>query len=154
MQFEHIVAVNDLNNPFTLIIRRHQLWHGLMLRIRSPELFIPGVDEVRIEEIAPTLLLREMQLGKMRVTDKIYLVHEQQIRFETEAGLQHSGGMLEITIQEPEPNDLMVRFRYERPSCGDPEEEALSDYLYKMWQQVDLDGVRLIRSLVEQEKIA
>lgn len=153
MHYEHIVAVNDPGNPLSDTLTRDQLWRGLVLRIRSPELFLPGVASVQLQEIHPELLVREMQLGNMQVRDRIHLQHLQQIRFETESGEHHPGGTLVVSIMEPEPDFLLVRFKYEKPASGDPDEEKFSAYLFKMWQQVDLDSVKLIRKLVEQDKL-
>lgn len=153
MQYEHLVTVNDLSNPLVLALTRGQLWRGLMLRAEAPDLFLPGVEDVTILERSPALLVREMRLGNLLVRDRIHLQFEQQIRYDTEPSKQHAGGSLTVTITEPDADTLLVRFTYETPPSHDPEEIQLAAYLQKMWRQVDIDSICLIRDLAEQGQL-
>ncbi len=153
MHYEHLVAVNNPNNSSGFSISRKQLWQGLMLRVESPQLFIPNVEHVALQERTEHLILREMQLGVLLVRDTIRLQQESQIDFLTEPGEHHQGGRLVLTIEEPEPTNLFVRFCYNTPSSSDPEETKYESYLQKMWHQVDVECIRIIRGLAESGRL-
>ena len=128
MHYEHLVAVNDLSNPLILALTRSQVWRGLLLKVEAPDLFLPNVEAAEIIQRSPSLLIREMQLGALKIRDHIHLQFEQQIRYETQANDQHAGGMLTIDIIEPDEDNLLVRFTYNTPS-EETEEENIEHYL-------------------------
>jgi hypothetical protein len=149
MQFEHIVQINALDNPAAVRLTREQLWQGLLLRVRAPERFLPNITSVTFEPREDGGLLRRMRIGEVVVVDRITLLPGRAIEYLSEATESHRGGELTVTIAEPAPDALHVRFAYRRPDSPDPEERALETHLQRMWQQIDLDAMRLIRSLAE-----
>lgn len=153
MHYEHLVAVNDLSNPLILALTRSQVWRGLLLKAEAPDLFLPNVESAEIVERSPTLLVREMNLGSLMVRDRIHLQFEQQIRYETQANDQHAGGMLTIDIIEPDEDNLLVRFTYHTPGGESEEELKYASYLQKMWRDVDIESIRIIRALAEEEQL-
>ena len=44
LEFEHIVQVNEPENPTSADISRAHLWEGLVLRARSPQRFVEGIE--------------------------------------------------------------------------------------------------------------
>ncbi|GHU45455.1 hypothetical protein AGMMS50289_16720 [Betaproteobacteria bacterium] len=48
MRFEHLIQINDLNNPLQEFLNREQLWQGLWQRVEQPEIFLPGLDGCQI----------------------------------------------------------------------------------------------------------
>ena len=153
MHYEHLVAVNDLSNPLILALTRSQVWRGLLLKVEAPDLFLPNVEAAEIIQRSPSLLIREMQLGALKIRDHIHLQFEQQIRYETQANDQHAGGMLTIEIIEPDEDNLLVRFTYNTPSEETEEELKYASYLQKMWRDVDIESIRIIRALAEEEQL-
>jgi hypothetical protein len=153
VRYEHLVAVNDLNDPASFSLSRAQLWQGLLLRVNQPGLFVPGVERVSLLEQSESYILREMWLGSLLVRDHIHLQADAEIRFETEAGAQHRGGCLALTVEEPDSGMLFVRFRYEIPASDDPEDAQYESYLQEMWRQVDVESVRLIRDVAESGRL-
>lgn len=153
MRYEHLVAVNDPSNPAYFSVSREQLWSGLLLRVEQPQLLIPNVESVAFLEKTAEYALREMQLGVLLVRDAIRLLPASAIHFVTEPGERHRGGQLALTIEEPEPESLFVRFSYETPLSEDPEDSQYEDYLKEMWRQVDVEFIRLIRSLAESGRL-
>ena len=64
-------------------------------------------------------------------------------------GEQHAGGSLTITIEEPEPAALFLRFSYTTSFASNPnsEERAYIDYIKSAYHQSDVDCVQIIRTL-------
>lgn len=149
MHYEHIVAVNDLGNPQTLVLSRAQLWQGLMLRAESPQLFNPHIESVTILERTATVLLREVNFGNMLVRERIHLQEGVSLQHDTEPGANHAGGKLLVSIEEPDPDCLFVRFAYDTPAPQDAEVEQLVGYLQEMWRQMDVECIRTIRELAQ-----
>ncbi|WP_269532538.1 SRPBCC family protein [Chitinimonas sp. BJYL2] len=155
MHFEHLVQINNPDDPLLTVMSRAQLWRGLMRRVEKPEEFLVGVESVRIIERGEDWLKREMQLGALLVQDHILLAHEHIIQFATAPSAQHGGGHFTMVIEEPSPGDLFVRFRYETslPEAGEATTEAddayFADYVKSAYRATDIDAIRWIRELLE-----
>lgn len=150
MQFEHLVAVNDLTSFTASVLTRDQLWQGLLLRAESPQLFNPHIETVTLIERTPELIVREMDFGNLLVRDEIALIEALEIRYTTAASDQHAGGQLTVRIEEPQEHSLFVRFSYETPAPQNtPEEIQLGQYLKKMWQEMDVEAIGMIREFAE-----
>jgi len=151
MHFEHLVAVNDLTAQTTSILTRAQLWQGLLLRAVEPQRFNPHIETVTILERSVHLIVREINFGNLQVRDDIELKEGCEIRYTTAASDQHAGGQLTVRIEEPQEYALFVRFSYQTPAPQNtPEEIELGRYLKKMWQEMDVDAIKLIRELAEE----
>ncbi|AMC35737.1 SRPBCC family protein [Janthinobacterium sp. B9-8] len=148
MQLEHLIAVNDPSNDFAL--SRATLWQGLVLRAEAPDLFMAHIDSVEIIERSDIHLLRKITIGAMQIQDRIHLVNELHVRYDTEPSEQHAGGTLLMKIEEPESNMLFVRFHYQTPMDDQGEEEEYAKYLKAAWQQADLETIRKIRELAAE----
>jgi hypothetical protein len=148
LQLEHLVAVNDPSNDFTL--SRAELWQGLILRAEAPDLFMAHIDSVEIIERSDVHLLRKMIIGAMHIQDRIHLVNELHVRYDTEPSEQHAGGTLLMKIEEPESNMLFVRFHYQTPMDDQGEEEEYAKFLKAAWQQTDLETIQKIRELAAE----
>ncbi|MCB6184057.1 DUF1857 family protein [Leeia sp. TBRC 13508] len=152
MKFEHIIEINDLANPMVTPLSVEQLWQGLMLRVESPQLFLPHMDEVLFLARGDNWLEREVVFGSMRVRDHIRMDPMVRIEFVTEPNEQHQGGTMSMQIEMPESNRLFVRFAYE---TGLSETEThngvnVASYVKQAYQQHDIEMVKLIREMVEE----
>ncbi|MDW5417034.1 MULTISPECIES: AtaL-like protein [unclassified Iodobacter] len=152
MQLEHLVAVNDPSND--LVLTRAELWKGLLIRAECPDVFMPHVDHVEIIERSSLHLLRKMIIGAMHIQDRIHLVHEQHLRYDTEPSEQHGGGTLLMQIEEPETGMLFVRFHYQTPQDDQGEEEEYAKFLKAAWQQNDVETIKKIRELAAEGSLA
>jgi hypothetical protein len=152
MKFSHLIRINDPSNPSVTPLSRSQLWRGLVLRAEKPGQFVMGLDEVRILERAKDLLVRELHFGQARVRDTVRFEPMQQVRYDTEASAGIPAASLVMRIEEPEPEQLFVRFDYERQDRdGQPDGgNFYSGFLKNAYVETDLDTVRIIRRLVEQ----
>lgn len=156
VHFEHLVQINDPTNPLLAPISRDQLWRGLMRRVEQPGEFLVGVEHVALAVRSAQLIEREMLLGALRVVDRISLEPGRSIHFDTAPSEQHQGGSFTMTIEEPNPGDLFVRFSYRTAlpdGVGTPDSAAgdayFADYVKAAYRDTDVDGIRWIRELVE-----
>ena len=149
MNFEHLLQINDPENPQVESLTRQQLWQGLLHRVENPLPFLPGLEACTILERQEHALLRELDFGPATIQDRVTLADLHWVRFVIVPSEQHAGGSLTITIEEPEPGFLFLRFAYETTLAKDSnsEERAYIEYVKSAYHQSDVDCVRIIRTL-------
>jgi hypothetical protein len=149
MNFEHLIQINDPQNPLVAFLSREQVWHGLLHRVEDPVPFLPGLESCTILERSAEGLLRELDFGPSVIRDRVTLADMHWVRFDIEPGEQHAGGSLTITIEEPESGSLFLRFAYATSFATNPdsEERAYIEFVKSAYQQSDIDCVQLIRAL-------
>ena len=152
MQFEHLIAINDPQNPLVTALSRDQVWAGLCHRVDNPVPFLPGMVSCTIVERTEAHLRRQLNFGAAVIEDKVTQAENHWVRFDIQPGEQHAGGSLTITIEEPEPGALFLRFAYTTTfaAAANPEEQAYIEYIKSAYQQSDLDCVRVIRTLAAE----
>lgn len=154
MRFEHLVEINDLNNPLILTLSRAQVWAGLMARVEDSRAFLPGMDECCILERQEGRVTRLLRFGAVEIRDTVSFETEAWVRFTTEPTAEHAGGALTIRIEMPRPDlpeHLFLRFTYATSlaESGDIEDAAYAKYIEAAYHASDLDTVREIRRLAE-----
>ena len=152
MNFEHLIQINDPENPLIAPLNRAQIWEGLVHRIENPMPFLPGLESCTILERQANELLRELNFGPAVIQDRVTLAEAQWVRFDIQPSPTHPGGSLTITIEEPQPAFLFLRFAYRTTLASDPnsEERAYIEYIKSAYHQSDVDCVRLIRTLAAE----
>ena len=160
MRFEHLVEINDPLMPLLTELTRDQLWRGLVLRAEDPTQFIAGLDgatiDARRELSGVTELERTLDYGSFRVHDRVHLYPQRRSETHTAAGASWPASRMTITIEEPAPDDLYLRFVYEADSetAG---EGGLDEMTVALRQQAyecaDLDTVVRIRELAEAGRL-
>jgi len=58
MNFEHLIQINDLQNPLVETLSRDQVWQGLVHRVEDATPFLPGLESCTIVERHADHLLR------------------------------------------------------------------------------------------------
>lgn len=149
MNFEHLIQINDPDNPLVIPLSRDQLWQGLAHRIENPLPFLPGLEACTILDRQANELLRELRFGPAVIHDRVTLIEQHWVRFDIQPSASHAGGSLTITIEEPEPGFLFLRFAYQTTLASNPdsEERAYIEYVKAAYHQSDIDCVRIIRTL-------
>ena len=149
MNFEHLIQINDPENPLIPPLSRQQVWRGLLHRVEDPVPFLPGLESCIIIERHADALLRQLDFGPTVIQDRVTLAEAHWVRFEIQPSSAHPGGSLTITIEEPEPAFLFLRFVYRTTlaSKQDSEDRAYIEYVKSAYHQSDVDCVRLIRPL-------
>ena len=150
MKFEHLVLVNDPQNPLIAPMTRAQLWQGLLLRAEQPNIFMPQLESVRIVARGDLCLARELDFGSFKVRDRVRLEPMRRMVIETEASQERGIGALIVSIEEPGNDCLLVRFEYnlDRVHRDDAVQESMYDQFIKSaYLEADIDCVRIIRQL-------
>ncbi|TWO81258.1 SRPBCC family protein [Denitratisoma oestradiolicum] len=151
MKFEHLVEINDFRIPLLFRLNRAQVWAGLMHRVEDARPFLPGLDECRILARSEGFVERLLRFGQTEMRDRVSFAEAEWVRFETVPSEHHGGGVLTISIEEPEPGCLFLRFRYETlfASGHEAEDAAYGEFLRQAYEAADIDTVQWIRSLAE-----
>ena len=149
MNFEHLIQINDPENPLIEALNRDQVWQGLLYRVENPVPFLPGLESCNILERQANELLRELDFGPAVIRDRVTIAQGHSVRFVIEASEVHPGGSLHIAIEEPEASFLFLRFTYETTLANSPnsEDKAYIEYVKSAYHQSDVDCVRIIRTL-------
>lgn len=152
MNFEHLIQINDPENPLVTPLNREQLWQGLLHRVENPVPFLPGLEACTILERDANTLLRELDFGPAMIQDRVTLIDRQSARFDILPSEVHAGGSLTIAIEEPETGFLFLRFAYQTTLANSPnvEDRAYIEYVKSAYHQSDIDCVRIIRTLAAE----
>ena len=149
MKFEHLIEVNDLANPLQMQLTREELWFGLLCRAEDACIFLPGLEACHIIERSEDRLVRDLHFGSAIIRDCVTFDPLHWMRFESEANEEHPGGSLVITIEEPEPGALFLRFAYQTSLPEGGEEGRYAQFVRSAYHQSDLDTVRVIRMIAQ-----
>ena len=156
MRFEHLVQINDPLMPLLTEVTREQLWRGLVLRAEDPTQFIGGLERAVIDARSRSgdviELERTLDYGSFRVHDRARLYPQQRSEIHTRAGASWPASRMTITIEEPMPDDLYLRFVYEAESEAVGEgglDEMTVALRQQAYEGADLDTVVRIRELAD-----
>jgi hypothetical protein len=155
MRFEHLVQINDPLMPLLTSLTRAQLWRGLVLRAEQPTRFVLGLAgfaiHARDDSAEQATLMRTLDFGTFRVHDRVMLTPLQRSLTHTAAGPTWPASRLTISIEEPQPEQLFLRFLYEFEGEGERSQSAAeTDELRRQaYKSADLDTVQRIRELAE-----
>jgi hypothetical protein len=97
MNFEHLIQINDPDNPLVESLTRDQLWQGLLYRVEDPVPFLPGLESCTILERQANELLRELDFGPATIRDRVTLLAAEWVRFDIVPSETHAGGRLTIS---------------------------------------------------------
>lgn len=149
MRFEHLIEINDPHNPLIPPLTRAELWRGLMYRVENPIPFLPGLDRCVILERQAAELRRELHFGATTIQDEVSFEEGQRVHFAIAPSDNHAGGELTITIEEPAPGHLFLRFAYRTTLAegAQLEDRGYTEYVKSAYHASDVDCVRIIRVL-------
>jgi hypothetical protein len=152
MQFSHLIQINDPFNPLIEPLSREQLWRGLVLRAENPLLFVMALDGFEVLERSENALSRVLHFGSLSLRDRVSFSQMKQVRYEIEAAGDTPSATLVMTIEEPEPDQLFVRFDYETLQDGAkaPLDEVYSSLAKQAYVEADIDTISTIRRLAEE----
>lgn len=150
MRFEHLVEINDLDNPLIETLSREQLWQGLQLRAENPVPFTIGLDRFEVAARHDDGFDRVLYFGPTVIRDRVTLIALQQVHYEIQPEFGQTGGSLTMSIEEPEAQRLFVRFVYmmRLADGAEPVTEEYQAFLKQAYEQADLDTIRLIREML------
>jgi hypothetical protein len=149
MHFEHIVIINDPLQPLMLSLSRQQVWSGLLHRVEDARPFLPGLDECTVLSRTGNVFERRLRFNQTVITDRVTLVDQVSVQFDTAPSEAHGGGRLTIAIEEHGEGSLALRFTYESAFATghEVEDSAYADFLKQAYEAADIDTVAVIRLL-------
>ena len=154
MKFNHLIEINDPLNPLIEPLSRPQLWRGLVLRVQSPKLFVPWLDECTITSLDTHRLERTLRYGEVSIRDIVTLTPEELVQIDVPAQTDIVASGLSMRIEEPGPGLYFVRFSYD-----DGVEEAAgsmdafyNEFRHSAYQESDIDTIRIVRELAAQDR--
>ncbi len=159
MKFSHLVKINDPLNPLIDSLTREQLWRGLVIRAEQPILFVKYLDDCVLSEQSMQSVTRELRYGKVVVRDIVTYLSQLQARYQVPKQQDLGGSSLIMTIEEPEPEMLFIRFEYEDDAvalqpAAQAEQEFYDEFRRSAYQEGDIDTVRVICELAAEGRLA
>jgi hypothetical protein len=154
MRFEHLI---EINSPATSVqmavppITRSQLWRGLMVRVQTPQRFPMGPESCDWQETEPGLFSRTLRFGQHVMQDEVRCTPESRLVFTPQAHGDTTPIRLTLSIEEPAPALMVLRFVYEALGEQTAEEAYYNDYRHNAWLHNDRDMVRTLREWLTDE---
>jgi hypothetical protein len=155
MKFEHLIQINDQNNPLVPVLTREQLWRGLVLRAESPKYFMAHLDECTLSDKTLSSVNRVLRYGQVVIRDIVTYLPQIQVHYQVPAQGELPASHMRMVIEEPEPESLFVRFEYV-DEISKEEDDAVAfynDFRRSAYQEADIETIRLIRELAEQGQL-
>lgn len=153
MQFQHLIEINDPLNPLIDTLTRDQLWRGLVMRAEAPKLFIPWLDECDLLGRNGNVLSRALRYNALLIQDHVTFTPQEQVRYDVPAQEDIPASSLVVTIEEPQPGALFVRFAYESGFADDDMDAFYNEFRRSAYQEADIDTIRIIRQLAEEGRL-
>jgi hypothetical protein len=149
MHFEHLIQINDAGNPLVTPMTRAELWRGLVARARTPQAFPLGPDRCELAdgEGDDQPLRRQIHFGALVIEDRVRLDVGRGLHFEPRPQEGMPSVRLSITIEEPSPEALFLRFAYgsDEAVAGEGLGAQLQSLREQAWLANDQDMVRTLR---------
>lgn len=144
LEFQHIIQINDPDEPQIPDISRQQLWEGLVFRSRYPEYFTPTLSS-EIEEYTEDGFVRKLSFGQGYLRDRVTLVAEEEIRTAPAEDQPMLFAESITRIEEPAPGYLFVRFLYRRDAPPNSDGIDVGEYLKAAYVENDREAISLLR---------
>lgn len=149
MRFSHLVEINDPLNPLIDTLSREQIWRGLVLRVEMPKRFVPWLDRSDIKRRADDTLERVLHYGDTAIRDEVSFDKLNRVHVHVPRQGDIPLADLVMTIEEPGPGRLFVRFEYDDHSPEDQNEaeNMVNEFRRSAYQESDIDTIRTIREM-------
>jgi hypothetical protein len=155
MKFTHLIEINVPGNPLIMPLSRAQLWHGLVMRAERPTLFLIGLDSCEILERSDAGFPRKQQFGPLIVLDQVHFLNMTQVHYHVPQQNEIPVSDLTMTIEEPQPGALFVRFEYD-DHAGEIEADEVkfyNDFKRSAYLEADIDTIRVIRQMADDGQL-
>jgi len=149
MKFEHLIEINDLNNPLVPRMTREQLWNGLVLRAEFPKLFIGYMDSCVINSRDLDSLTRTLQFGDLKIHDNVQFEFLNFVHYQVPKQGDIPESCMRMTIEEPVISALFIRFSYDdgHGEVEDKENAIYNEYRRSAYVEADIDTVKILREM-------
>lgn len=156
MRFEHLIEINSPKATVQTMVTaftRAQLWLGLMARLQTPQRFPNGPDRCDWREIEPGRFERTVHFGQHVLHDEVLTIPNERMQFTPQAHGETSPIQLTISIEVPQPGQMVLRFVYLALREQTPEEAYYNDYRHSAWLHNDRDMVSTLREWLDSGEL-
>ena len=153
MQFQHLIEINDVLNPTIEPLTREQLWRGLVLRAETPTLFVPWLDECTLVGREGEVLTRSLRYDALLIHDQVTFLPQTAVRYDVPAQADIPQSSLVMSIEEPQPGALFVRFEYAVAQTDDEMDAFYNEFRRSAYQESDIDTIKVIRQLAAEGRM-
>ncbi len=154
MRFEHVIEINSPATSVQMVVptfSQEQLWRGLMIRVQTPQRFPMGPDRCDWQEVAPGVIQRALSFGQHALQDVVHLTPMSRMVFTPQAHGDTAPIRLTLSIEDPKPGQMVLRFVYEALAEQTAEEAYYNEYRHNAWLHHDRDMVRTLRQWLLEE---
>jgi hypothetical protein len=159
VRYEHLIEINNPLLPLLDPLDRDDLWQGLVQRAYAPQRFILGLEDARVDTASSdgstTVLNRILDYGAFKVEDTVTLRHGEAMITEVTGQDGSFQARLIITIEEPAPARLYLRFLYElaQDEAVDGLSAVTTELRQRAYYAADMDTVARIRELAAKRRL-
>jgi hypothetical protein len=144
---EHIVRINDATIPKGAWLTREQLWLGLAATMREPGTHDDSIDDcTTTHQTGDTLELRVAR-GHTTVLHTITQRPPDALSLRSLCQATGESATLDISIEEPAPGALFVRFAFELPDSASEDSVEEGNARRAAYEAYARDIVRSARRL-------
>ena len=149
MKFEHLIEINDPKNPVIPVFSREQLWNGLVLRAEFPKLFLSNLDECIITSRDIDGLTRDLHFGELTIHDRVQFNFFNYVHYQVPQQGEIPNSSLRMTIEEPAPSALFVRFNYDsrHTEAEDKENATYDEFRRSAYVEADIETIKILREM-------
>lgn len=148
MRFEHLLQVNDPGDPRVPPMSRAELWRGLMRRVETPQDFPLGPDRCDARADGDEIV-RSVHFGSLGFEDRVRLEPGRRLCFTPQPHEGAAPVALTITVEEPAPGALCLRFVYQIDGETTADEKALQPFREQAWLELDQEMLRTLRAWLQ-----
>jgi Domain of unknown function (DUF1857) len=148
LHHEHLIRINDPANMAGHWLTREQLWDGLWHTVVTPQSVDTSIDAAAVEEIGPNELSREVRRGHTVFCDRVERIHQNRLTIHADTASAFAGSTLTISIEEPAPGMLFVRFTYQLFGLENDRTEEEDETRRSAYRESDIARIREARRFV------
>lgn len=149
MRFEHLIEINSPATSVNMVVPAfsgEQLWRGLLVKVHEPGRFPGGPDHCEVARTdEPEVLLRTLRFGPHEFHDRVELQAAARVVFTPEPHGDTTPVRLTLSVEEPRPALVVLRFVYESLAELSAEEAYYNEFRQNAWLLHDRDMVRTLR---------
>lgn len=149
MKFEHLIEINDPKNVLVPVFSREQLWNGLVLRAEFPKLFLSNLDECIITSRDIDGLTRDLHFGELTIHDRVQFNFLNYVHYQVHQQGEIPNSSLRMTIEEPVPSVLFVRFNYDsgHTEAEDKKDATYNEFRRSAYVEADIETIKILREM-------
>lgn len=156
MRFEHLIEINSPQlamRSMVAVFTREQLWQGLMARVQTPQRFPNGPESCDWQETEAGVFQRTLRFGQHVLQDEVRTEPLHSMQFTPQPHGETVPIRLTISIEEPQAQQMVLRFVYLGMAEQTPEEAYYNDYRRSAWLHNDRDMVTTLREWLENGEL-